>query len=180
MSFEVIAARYAQALFDIGVETNSLGRIAEEAQSFAELYSTSEELRTVLENPLVPEASREALLQDFGARAGVGDMVRNTLRLLAQRHRLALVPALARALVKMSDEKQGIVRASVTTAKTIDETYAKRLQAELEKMTGKRVVLTRAVDPGLIAGVVTRVGDTVIDGSLRTRLDGMKSQLMSM
>ncbi len=180
MSFEAIAARYAQALFDIGVETGTLARIAEETQSFAELYASSDELRSVLDNPLVPEASRDALLLEFASRVGVGEIVRNTLRLLAQRRRLAVVPALARALVKMSDEKQGIVRASVTTAKPIDEAYAKRLQAELEKMTGKRVVLSRAVDPVLIAGVMTRVGDTVIDGSLRTRLNGLKSQLMSM
>lgn len=180
MSFEAIAGRYAQALFDIGVETGTLARVAEETLSFAELYSTSAELRSVLDNPLVPEPAREALLQDIAARSGLSDTVKNTLRLLAQRHRLAVVPAMARALVKMSDEKQGIVRASVTSAKPMDEAYAKRLQAELEKMTGKRVVLTRAVDAGLLAGVVTRVGDTVIDGSLRTRLNGMKSQLMSM
>jgi len=180
VSLEAIAGRYAQALFDIGVETGTLSRMAEETQSFAELYASSEELRAVLDNPLVPEASREALLVELTARVGVSEMVRNGLRLLAQRHRLAVVPAMARTLVKMSDEKQGLLRASVTTAKPMDEAYAKRLQAELEKMTGKRVVLTRNIDPGLIAGVVTRVGDTVIDGSVRTRLNGLKSQLMSM
>lgn len=180
MSFEAIAERYARALFAIGVESGNLARIAEEAQSFAQLYSSSDELRSVLDNPLVPEASREALLQELAARVGVSDMVKNTLRLLAQRRRLVLVPAMAKALVKMSDERQGVVRASVTSARAIDDAFTKRLQTELEKMTGKHVVLTRTVDPALIAGVVTRVGDTVIDGSLRTRLDGLKSQLMSM
>jgi F-type H+-transporting ATPase subunit delta len=180
MSFEAIAARYAQALFDIGVETGTLGRIADETQSFADTYAASDELRSVLDNPLVPEASRDALLLEVAARLGLGDIVKNTMRLLAQRHRLAVVPAMARTLVKMSDDQQGIVRASVTSAAAMDEAYAKRLQAELEKMMGKRVVLTRKVDTTLLAGVVTRVGDTVIDGSLRTRLNGLKSQLMSM
>lgn len=179
MSFEAVANRYAQALFDIGVETSTLAKLAEETQSFADAYTASPELRAILNNPIVSEASREALLREIASRTGAGTTLTNTLRLLAQRRRLAIVPAMARALGKMSDEKQGLVRASVSSAKPLEEAYARRLQGELEKMTGKRVILTRTVDASLIAGVVTRVGDTVIDGSLKTRLEGLKSQLMS-
>ncbi len=179
MSHEAIASRYAQALFDIGVENRNLAKLAEEVGSFAYSYHASEELRATLDNPLIPEAQRDGLLDELARRMNLSDVVKNTIRLLSRRSRLVVIPAVARALRRMSDEKEGILRASVTSAKALPEPFAKRLQGELEKVTGKRIMLTREVDPSLIAGVVTRVGDTVIDGSLRTRLDGLRSQLLA-
>lgn len=179
MSHEAIAGRYAQALFDIGVENRNLAKVADEVESFAQTFSASAELRSVLDNPLVPEAERDSLLDEIARRLGLSDVVKNTIRLLARRSRLVVVPALSRSLRKMSDEKEGVVRATVVSAKPLGEPYAKRLQDELQKMTGKKIMLTREVDPTLIAGVITRVGDTVIDGSLRTRLDGLRNQLLA-
>lgn len=179
MSYEAIAGRYAQALFDIGVEGGNLARLSDEVGSFADTYTASEELRGVLDNPLVPEDQRDSLLEEIGRRLNLSDVVKNTIRLLSRRSRLVVIPAVARALRKMSDEKEGVLRATVVSAKPLNETYAKRLQTELQNMTGKKIMLTREVDPALIAGVVTRVGDTVIDGSLRSRLDGLREQLLS-
>ena len=179
MSYETIASRYAQALMDIGVEDHNLPKLAAEIQSFADAYACSDELRAVLDNPLVPESGRDALLDEISRRLGLSDVIKNTIRMLAKRSRLVIVPSVARALSKMSDEKEGVMRAQVVSAKPLGEAYAKRLQSELEKMTGKRIILSRDVDETLIAGVVARVGDTVIDGSLRTRLDGLRSQLTS-
>lgn len=179
MSHEAIGSRYAQALFDIGVENRNLAKLADEVDSFAQTYSSSEELRSTMDNPLIPEEQRDSLLDEIARRMGLSDVVKNTIRLLSRRNRLVVIPALARALRKMSDEKEGVLRASVTSAKPLPEPFAKRLQDELQKVTGKKIMLTREVDPSLIAGVVTRVGDTVIDGSLRTRLDGMRAQLLA-
>lgn len=179
MSYETIAGRYAQALFDIGVEGGNLAKLSEEVGSFADTYAGSEELRGVLDNPLVFEQQRDALLDDIGRRLGLSDVVKNTIRLLIRRRRLVVIPAVARALRKMSDEKDGVVRATVVSAKPLPEPFAQRLQTELQKLTGKKVLVTREVDASLIAGVVTRVGDTVIDGSLRTRLDGLRNQLLA-
>jgi F-type H+-transporting ATPase subunit delta len=92
---------------------------------------------------------------------------------------MAILPALSRALRKLSDEHANLVRAQVTSAKALPDDYVRRLQGELEKMTGHKVLLERKVDPTLIAGVVTRVGDLVIDGSLRARLVDLKAQLLS-
>jgi F-type H+-transporting ATPase subunit delta len=179
VSYEAIAGRYAQALYDIGVETGTLGKLAEEVTSFADTYLGSEELQAVLDNPLVSEHDRDALLDEVARRLGLSLTVSNTLRLLIRRRRLVVISAVGRALRKMSDEKDGVVRATVVSAKALPEPYAQRLQTELQKLTGKKVLLTREVDASLIAGVVTRVGDTVIDGSLRTRLDGLRSQLLA-
>jgi F-type H+-transporting ATPase subunit delta len=179
MSFEAVAKRYARALYELGAEAGTLPKISEQTASVAQAYSESAELRAVLDNPLVPDAAREAVLDEVGQRVGADPTVKNLLRLLARRRRMAVLPALARALVRMSDERAGVVRASVASAHPLSEDYARRLQAELERMSGKKVVLTRQVDPALIAGVVTRVGDTVFDGSLRARLGELKTRLLA-
>ncbi|PKN44564.1 MAG: F0F1 ATP synthase subunit delta, partial [Deltaproteobacteria bacterium HGW-Deltaproteobacteria-20] len=82
MSNEAIAGRYAQALYDIGVETGNLGKLAEEITSFADTYLGSEELQAVLDNPLVSERDRDALLDEVARRLGLSLTVSNTLRLL--------------------------------------------------------------------------------------------------
>jgi F-type H+-transporting ATPase subunit delta len=79
----------------------------------------------------------------------------------------------------LADEQAGVARATVISAEPLSDAYAQRLTQELETMTGKRVVLKRAQDPDLLAGVVIRIGDQVIDGSARARLYALKSQLLS-
>jgi F-type H+-transporting ATPase subunit delta len=98
--------------------------------------------------------------------------------LLGDRRRLHALPAIAQLLKEMGDLKEGVLRAEVTTAARLPEDYYAKLQKQLEKMTGKRVVIDRREDPSLIAGVVTRIGDMVIDGSLRTRLSEMMNALL--
>jgi F-type H+-transporting ATPase subunit delta len=179
MSIETVASRYAHALLEIGVETSSLEPITNQIAELAKAYTDSADLRSAIANPLVSHANRDAVLSELCAKMGVLPVVSCTLRLLAQRKRMAILPALARSLRKLSDEHAKVVRAEVASAKALPDEYVRRLQGELEKMTGRKVLLERKVDPALIAGVVTRVGDMVIDGSLRTRLADLKAQLLS-
>jgi F-type H+-transporting ATPase subunit delta len=176
MSLETVAARYAHALLEIGAETGSLQQISDQVSDLALAYTSSPELKTVLESPLVSHSDRTAVIAELGARMGCSQVVKNMIGLLVERRRM---PAMARALRSLSDERAGLVRAQVSSAKALPEDYVRRLQGELEKMTGRKVVLERKVDPSLIGGVVTRVGDLVIDGSIRTRLADLKSQLLS-
>lgn len=179
MSVEAVAARYAQALFEIGNEAGNLPQLADEVRRFGELYAENAELRSVLDNPLVPEPSRESIIDELAQRLGLGVITRNTVKLLSQRHRLIAVPYLARALNKLADERAGLVRAVVTTATSLSDSYYAQLKAQLEKSTGKKIVLETSVDPTILGGVITRIGDKVIDGSLRTRLSSMRESLLS-
>ncbi|HEY3497546.1 MAG TPA: ATP synthase F1 subunit delta [Polyangiaceae bacterium] len=174
-----IADRYSRAIYELGVEGGTLAALTSEVQSFAAAYQTSQDLRSVLENPLVAHEQREAVLKDIAKRLGLGELALTAVRYLASRRRLVLLPDIARRLGTLADEKEGVVRATVTSAQPLSEAFYLKLTAELSRRVGKKVLLDRQQDPSLIAGVLTRVGDMTIDGSLRGRLERIERQLLS-
>jgi F-type H+-transporting ATPase subunit delta len=179
VSLETIAARYAGAVYELGVEGGNLPRLAEEFGALAASYQGVPELRAALESPIVDERARRALLEELATRMGLGPITRNTVGLLASRHRLSLLPYVARALNRLSDERSGVARAQVTSAAPLPVAFLERLAAELSRSTGKRVIVEHEVDPSLIGGVVTRVGDRVIDGSVKSRLATLRRGLLA-
>lgn len=178
MSYETIARRWARAVYDLGKEGKNLAATSRDLTAFAELYAQSDELSTVLENPLVLDDAREGIVTDVAAKMGLGDTAKGTLRLLARKRRLVICGDLARQLARLADVDDNVLRAEVTSVGALSEAYLGRLKAELEKSTGKKIVLSQKQDPSLIGGVVTRIGDTVIDGSVRARLAGFRESLL--
>jgi F-type H+-transporting ATPase subunit delta len=174
MSLETIAARYAEAIYELGVDENNLPRLAQEFGALAEAYQGVPDLRAALESPVVAEQARRAVLAELADRLGLTTVTRNTLGLLAARHRLALLPHIARALGRLSDERSGVERATVTSAAPLPVAFLERLASELSRSSGKKVVVEHRVDPSLIGGVVTRIGDRVIDGSVKNRLNTLR------
>jgi F-type H+-transporting ATPase subunit delta len=177
MSVSLVANRYAKALFEIGVEQNDLERIVDEMATVADAWESSADLRNVIENPLVQHATKKAVVNDVVEAISATDTVRQTLQLLVDRRRMKTLPYVARMLRELADARKGVVRAEVTTAVALSEVYYARLQAQLERMTSKRVVIDRRVDPALLGGVITRIGDRIIDGSLRTRLQSLRDAM---
>ena len=179
MSAETIAHRYARAIFDLGVETSTLTTLVQDVQKLAETYETSEELRRIMMNPLVAESAREATINEIADRLGLSPLGRNTAGLLAQRKRLFALKSIAEELDRLSDEKAGVARATVISAERLSEAYEQRLVQELSAMTGKKIVLEQKQDPELLAGLIVRIGDRLIDGSAKARLAELSSQLLS-
>ena len=179
MSQAPVADRYARAIFELGVETGQLAPITEQIRRFASAYTASAELRAVLDNPLITPEQRAAVLADLAGRLGLMGNALSLIKLLAQRKKLRVVPELARRLDRFSDEKAGVVRATVTSAKAMPDSFYAKLVAELESATAHKIVLERREDPTLIAGFVTRIGDNTIDGSVRGRLIEIERQLVS-
>jgi F-type H+-transporting ATPase subunit delta len=177
VSASVIAGRYAQALLELGVAQGDLDKIVEEMAIFAAAWEASADLRNAVENPLVAHPAKKAVVGDLADRIGATITSRHALMLLVDRRRAKVLPAIARRLRELADARKGILRAQVTTAAPLSAAYYTRLQARLEGMTGKRVLIERNVDPSLIAGVVTRIGDRIIDGSLRTRLHSLRDAM---
>ncbi len=173
-----VAQRYAKALFHLGEEQNQLAELVGELTRAATTYEASSELRGALENPLVPHVAKKGILNEVAQRLSLGSSAKNTLHLLSDRRRLRALPAIVRELRILSDKKRGVVRAQVSTAKPLGAAYLERLRVQLEKMTGNKVELDVTEEPELLAGVVTRIGDRIYDGSLRSRLREMHTKLL--
>jgi F-type H+-transporting ATPase subunit delta len=102
----------------------------------------------------------------------------NSVKLLAARRRLRALPEIARRLGGLADEKAGILRATVTSAVPLPEAFYEKLTSELEAATRRKILLEKLHDPTLIAGVVTRIGDNTIDGSVKGRLAELERRLL--
>ncbi|MCB9589566.1 MAG: ATP synthase F1 subunit delta [Polyangiaceae bacterium] len=179
MSAGAIAERYAKAIYELADEAGQLTQVADQLTKLATVYSESQELRAVLDNPLVTEEKRESILKDVASKLGLNQLAVNSVRYIAQRRRLVALPDIARRLATLSDEKAGVIRATVISAGPLGEAYYSKLKAQLEKSTGKKVQITKEQDASLIAGVITRIGDNTIDGSLRGRLNDLERQLLN-
>jgi F-type H+-transporting ATPase subunit delta len=175
----VIARRYATALIELGTETGQLDALVDEIGRAAQAYSVSADFRSALADPLVSLQAKKAILDEVSARLGLGQAAKNTLNLLLDRRRIQALPAIAAKFREMADAKRGILRAEVLTAMPLSEEYFNLLQQQLERVTGRRIALERKLDPTLICGVVARVGDTVYDGSLLSRLRQLKESMLS-
>jgi F-type H+-transporting ATPase subunit delta len=178
MSQAPIADRYARAIFELGVETGQLSVITEQVRRFAQVYVGSAELRAVLDNPVIEAEKRDAILNDVAARLSLSGNGLNLIRLLASRKKLRVVADIARRLDRFTDEQAGVVRATVTSAKPMPDSFYQKLVGELEAATSRKIVLERREDPTLIAGFVTRIGDNTIDDSVRGRLNEIERQLV--
>jgi F-type H+-transporting ATPase subunit delta len=178
MSSAPIADRYARAIFELGVETGQLSTITDQVRRFAQVYAGSQELRAVLDNPIIEQEKRDGVLSEVAMRVGLAGHGLNLVKLLASRKKLRVIPDIARRLDRFSDEKAGVVRATVTSAGPMPDAFYQKLVSELEAATARKIVLERREDPSLIAGFVTRIGDNTIDGSVRGRLIEIERQLV--
>jgi F-type H+-transporting ATPase subunit delta len=179
MSDAAIADRYARAIFELGTESGQLQVLTDQIRAVALIYKGSPELQSTLQNPTLDESKRDAILAALGARLNLSPAAINTLKLLGGRSRMSALPSIARRLSELADEKSGVLRVAVRSARPLGEDYFQRLTKEVEAATGRRVVLEKSVDPQLIAGVLTQIGDNTIDGTLVGRLHSYEQKLLS-
>jgi F-type H+-transporting ATPase subunit delta len=178
MSYAAIAERYARALFELSDEAGQIAETNEAIESFSATYASSDMLQKVLVHG-ADEANRDAILKDIGARLAMPPLALNAVRLLAARHRLPALADIAKMLTRLADEKSGVIRATVTSARPLPEEYYQSLAREIEQRTRRKVLLERREDPSLLAGVVTRIGDHTMDGSVSGRLAALERQLLA-
>jgi F-type H+-transporting ATPase subunit delta len=174
-----VARRYARALFDIGLDKTLYEVFGSELAALAATYEGSAELRQTLENPVFKLDQRRGILEKILPRVAPSQDVRSFALLLLERGRINALPAIARSYKELVDEKLGRLQATVTSAQPLDAATAASVQRALERRTGKKVVLSTSVDPTLIGGIVARVGDLVFDGSLKTRLEGLRTRILN-
>jgi F-type H+-transporting ATPase subunit delta len=178
MSSSVVADRYARALLELALESNQVQSVAQQLRRAADVYASSAELRSVLNDPIVDDTKRTNLVRAIGDRLGLGALVQNTLSVLVQRRRITAVGEIADRLLKLADEQAGVVKATVASAQPLSDAQFEAIKQELERLTGCKVSVERRQDPSLLAGIVTRVGDHVIDASLRGRFTELGQKLL--
>jgi F-type H+-transporting ATPase subunit delta len=174
-----ISRRYARALFSIGVDRGNFEQLGKELEDVAAMWTGSAELRDALANPIFKASEKRAVLQSLLPRVAPTADVQKFVLLLLERRRLVAVPHIARAYREMADEHTGRVRAHVTSAQPLGAAELERVQKALARRTGKQVILEASVDATLIGGVVARVGDLVLDGSVRTQLGTLRDKLLN-
>jgi F-type H+-transporting ATPase subunit delta len=168
------ARRYARAVFDLARDDAGREAWQRDLAVMSDRLGTSEVL-SLVGNPAVTTAAKQALVDQALARM---DRLRLHLAyLLIERGRLAELPAIAAEYNRLIRDHRGIAEAEVTTAVPLSESDARDVQQKLAAMTGKQIVLREKVDPSIIGGLIVRIGDRLIDGSLATRLESLRSQL---
>lgn len=172
-----LSRRYARALLAIGREDGNYETYGQELEQFVAALGENGELFQALTNPIYPAESRRAVLEGVLAKADATQVVKNFLLLLQDKNRMLYLDEISQVYGELTDELAGIVKASVTSATPIGDEVSDRVKGTLEELTGKQIILEVKEDSELIGGLVARVGDLVLDGSVKTQLESLKDSL---
>jgi F-type H+-transporting ATPase subunit delta len=167
---------YARALFEIARADGTLDEVEDELFRFARSYESSDALRNAITDEHVPLAKRQAIVEDLLDGKATATTVQ-LVSMVVGSGRGRDLPAIVDSLVQRASSAKQLDVAEVRTAVALSDDQQARLKAALENATGKQLNLKIVVDPSVIGGVVATVGDTVIDDSVRTRIDQLKSRL---
>jgi F-type H+-transporting ATPase subunit delta len=174
---ESAARRYAEAAFDIALRDTSIDAWRGELDAAATVVE-DERVGRALANPSIPLETRLATAQETFGKL-VGEKGLNLIGLMLRRGRIQELPRLAAEFRRLDNERKGITQATATSASALTKDEVAALTRRLEDYTGGRVELDVQVDPSLLGGLVVRVGDRLIDGSVRSRLERLRNQLVS-
>ncbi|HXF98791.1 MAG TPA: F0F1 ATP synthase subunit delta [Gaiellaceae bacterium] len=166
---------YARALFEAAREEGKLERVAEDLAALAAAIARVPQLASFLRNPQVEPEGKAEVLERLCAEAD--PLVRNFVRLVAEKGRAAELPEINRELEALVDRAQGRLSVKLTTAYELSDAEAEEIVRRIEEASGRTVEAARAVDPGLIGGIVLEIGSFRADGSIRGRLERLRHEL---
>lgn len=175
----LIAARYAEGLGASIADGGDLERAVDALAAVCEVYESVQDIHSALSNPAISLEQRLGVLRELLSKIDTPSEVGRLLEVMLRRGRIGLIPDVAAVLSELADRRLGRTRVQVSTALPMDPAQEERFAAQLRKYTGQDVRMECTVDPALLGGAVARFEDTVLDGSIRTRLDNMKKALLS-
>lgn len=179
MSVETVARRYATALADVVVKTGETGTVRSELIDWERLIAENEDLKSAFSNPAIAHEKKEKVLHSLLEKVRPSKTTANFLRILQRNGRLTELAEINDRFAAELEERSGVVAAEIVSARELPEDERSALAANLEKLTGKKVNINFNIDREIIGGVVTRIGSTVYDGSVRTQLDNLREQLIN-
>lgn len=169
-----MAGRYANALFELAREEDRLDEVEDGLDSFASLLDASPDLERLVKSPVFTAEVQARALWAILAGAGIGGLTVNFLLLLAKNRRLSAVRDVIHAFHALLARHRGRTTAEVTAAAPLGDTHAEALKEALRERIGADVAINVKVDPGLLGGLIVRIGSRMIDTSLRTKLNNLK------
>ncbi|MFT8391629.1 MAG: F0F1 ATP synthase subunit delta [Sporolactobacillus sp.] len=175
---EIVASRYAEALFEIAEERQLIDAIETQLASVNDTLSENDELRRVLQHPQISADEKKALV-DRLFKDTVGLEVSNLLKLLIDRKRESLINDVLEAYTHFANEKRGILDVTVTTAVPLDEDEQSDLARRLGEVLGKKLRISLTVNKEIIGGILMRIGDRLYDGTVAGKLAGFKHEITS-
>ena len=179
MSVETISRRYATALADVVISSGETESVKGELLSWEQLIGSSADLQNAFGNPSIAHSSKEKVLEGLLAKTRPSKTTSNFLRVLLRNGRLTELRQINERFAAVVEERSGRTVAQVTSARELSAEQQNELKANLENLTRKQVKLDFTIDPDLIGGVVTRIGSTIYDGSVKTQLENLKEELVN-
>jgi F-type H+-transporting ATPase subunit delta len=168
---------YAQALFEAAKENGRLAQVHQELDDFAAAVADVPELRSVLRNPQIEPRTKASVLDEL--LGGADELVRNFLRLTAEKGRIADIEEIAREFDRLMAREERRLDVELTTAFDLSDEEARAIVRQIEEASGRTVDATRKVDPDLIGGLVLQAGSLRVDASVRGRLERLRRELVS-
>ena len=179
-----MAGRYALALFQLARDGKSIDAVMSDLNKFKALLAESVDLQRLVRSPVFTVEEQGKALSAVLARAGVSGLAANFLKLVAAKRRLFAVPEMIAGFEKLVDSERGVTRAEVTVAEPLNDSHTQALKAALAEVTGGKnpgagssVEAVIKVDPAIIGGLVVKLGSRMVDSSLRTKLNSIRTRM---
>lgn len=178
MSVETVARRYALALADVVAQSPEAETVRTELKQWETMMTANADLMNAFRNPAINHAVKEKVLENLLEKAKPSRTTANFLRVLLRNNRLTEITKINERFAAVLGERSGAVAAKVVSARPLSVEEQAELQNNLRRLTGKNVSLNFDIDQSIIGGVVTKIGSTVYDGSVRTQLENLKEQMI--
>jgi F-type H+-transporting ATPase subunit delta len=169
-----LAGRYAAALFELADERRALDTVAGDLREIRTMVQSSADLTRMVHSPVLSRADQGKAIAALGESAGLSQLTRDFLAVVAQNRRLFAVPGMIEAYLQRLAERRGEVTAEVTTAQALTEAQQDALGEQLRRVVGGRVAVDVRVDPGLLGGMIVKIGSRMVDGSLKGQLQRLQ------
>lgn len=169
--------QYATALADIVLEQGAAEPARKQLQEFLAAYNESAELRNFLGSPAIIRDNKHGVIEKLIARLGATKIIRNFLFVISDNQRIHLLPEIVNTFEEVLRQREGVAEAEVVSAAEMNEKQKAQLVRTLERLSKKKIHPKYRLDPKLLAGVMVRIGDTIYDGSVRTRLSQLRARL---
>lgn len=172
-----VAGRYAAALFDLASDEKKIVEVEGDLGKFQSLLDASDDLKSLVKSPLYAADVQAGAVEKVAAKAGIGPLTGNFLKLIAKNRRLSAVEDMIRSFRALVSKSRGEVTAEVTSAVALNEAQVAQLKETLKTSVGKDVQLATRVDPSLLGGLIVKIGSRMIDSSLKTKLSNLRISL---